>query len=114
MILKSKLIGKNINFRSVTVDDAEFILSLRLNPTLNKYLGTTSALLSDQQNWINAQISRPDDYYFMVESKDGKRLGTCGIYDVKKETFGCGRWINDVGAPAYVAVKYFNAKQLFL
>jgi len=61
MILRKNLIGKNLHMRPVTVDDAQFILDLRLDPDLNKYLNKTSPSLKNQIEWINDQIKRQND-----------------------------------------------------
>ena len=47
-----KLQGKYVNLREVTVDDAEFILSLRCDPKKSKYLNPTEYNIPKQQEYI--------------------------------------------------------------
>ena len=42
----------NLNFRFVVEEDAEFILSLRNDIKLSKFISPTSSSISDQVNWI--------------------------------------------------------------
>ena len=49
MLLNDKLIGKRKLLRSVVEDDAEFILSLRLNPDLNGFINTTDLSVEKQR-----------------------------------------------------------------
>jgi RimJ/RimL family protein N-acetyltransferase len=107
MIIKSIIVGKNIKLRSVKVEDSNFILSLRLNPDLNKHLNPTSPDLEAQKIWIEQQIKRELDYYFIIESLDGIPLGTISVYDIntKQKSFNWGRWIILKKAPSYVAVE---------
>ncbi|SFI09237.1 GNAT family N-acetyltransferase [Halpernia frigidisoli] len=105
MILNGNLCGKNVIIRSVVVDDAEFILELRLNPELNKYLNTTSPQLEKQKNWISDQIKKENDYYLMLLSKSGDKVGTGGVYDIKDQIFTCGRWIIKKHTSPVIAVE---------
>jgi len=107
MILENIIIGKKIQLRTVLESDAEFILSLRLNPELNKYLHSTSPSVENQKEWIRNQQKREGDYYFIIESIEGKPYGVVGVYeiDVDSETFNWGRWIIAKDAPMFVAVE---------
>ena len=44
------IIGQNINFRLVEIEDAEFILNLRLKK--GEFLSATNPNLIEQENWI--------------------------------------------------------------
>jgi len=92
-----------IYFRRIKETDAEFILSLRLNPELNKFLCKTDSSLEKQREWIRERP--PGDYYFIIE-EDGKRIGTVAIYDIniKEKTFEWGRWVISKEAPFYIAI----------
>ena len=48
--------GKNIDLRPVEIDDAEFILSLRIDPKLNQYLSPVENDLEKQKS-INAVLT---------------------------------------------------------
>ena len=52
-IYKNQIIeGKNTNLRIASENDGAFILELRLNPLLNKFIGETDPNLEKQQQWI--------------------------------------------------------------
>lgn len=87
--------GKSILLRSVNVNDAKFILQLRLDDKKNKFLNKVNNSLTEQEKWIKNQRNRKNDYYFIIEQLDGQRVGTIGLYDIdfEKGTFNWGRWI---------------------
>ena len=89
--------------RPVTLEDAAFIVELRSDPLLNRYLHEISPRVDDQVVWLERYFARPDDYYFIVEDADsGERHGTIGIYDVETELASAewGRWILKRGSMA--------------
>ena len=51
-IVSDKLIGKYVNLREVTVDDADFILSLRCDENKSKFLHKTEYNLENQIAYI--------------------------------------------------------------
>lgn len=89
--------------RPVTLEDAAFIVELRSDPLLNRYLHEISPRVEDQVAWLERYFARPDDYYFIVEDADsGERQGTIGIYDVETKVASAewGRWILKHGSMA--------------
>lgn len=88
-----KLQGKYVNLREVTVDDAEFILSLRCDPKKSKYLNPTEYDVPKQVEYIKRYLAKDDEWYFIIENKDHKPLGTWRIYDVKGTQFTAGSWL---------------------
>jgi RimJ/RimL family protein N-acetyltransferase len=89
--------------RPVTLEDAAFIVELRSDPVLNRYLHEISPRVEDQAAWLERYFVRPDEYYFVVEDTDsGERHGTIGIYDVEKAAASAewGRWILKHGSMA--------------
>ncbi len=97
--------GKNINLRDVEVEDAEFILSLRLNEKLNKYLSKTENDLARQIAWIRDYKTRENEYYFIIESKTGESYGTVRIYDIIGDSFSWGSWIITETSPAFAGIE---------
>ncbi len=93
------VIGKNINLREVNISDAKFLLSLRTSPLYNKYLNKTDNDINKQIEYIKNNILKNDDFYFIVESKDGKRYGCIRIYNITEETCINGSWIITHDAP---------------
>ncbi|MFA0557969.1 MULTISPECIES: GNAT family N-acetyltransferase [unclassified Vibrio] len=90
--------GKTIYIKLATLDDAEFILSLRNNSQLNKHLSRTSADISSQKQWLSDYKKREDakkEYYFIINRLDGVPIGTVRLYDFLNErnSFCWGSWI---------------------
>lgn len=100
MILKNNIVGKHILLRTALEKDAEFILKLRLDPELNKFLHKTDSSVIKQRTWIAEKKNAADDYHMIIQSLDGKRLGVVALYDIdwKKKTFDWGRWVISKGA----------------
>ena len=89
--------------RPVTVEDAPFIVELRTDPLLNRYLHEISPRVEDQVAWIERYFERPEDYYFIIEDADsGEPHGAIGIYDIEENAAGAlwGRWILKHGSMA--------------
>jgi RimJ/RimL family protein N-acetyltransferase len=91
--------------RPVTLEDAAFIVELRSDPQLNRFLHEISPRVEDQVAWIRRYLERPNDYYFIVEeASSGESQGTIGLYDVAEDASGAewGRWILKRGSMAAV------------
>lgn len=91
--------SKSIYFRLAEVSDAEFILGLRLNNGLNRYLSNTDASLESQRNWLMEYKSREksgNEYYFVIVRKDTNiPIGVVRLYDfiIERNSFCWGSWI---------------------
>lgn len=88
--------GAAFRLRPVEIADAAFILGLRTDEELSRFLHPASCTLGDQQRWIEEYLGQAADYYFVVERRvDGAAEGTAGIYDVDPErrTAEWGRWV---------------------
>lgn len=88
--------------RPVTLDDAPFIVELRKDPILSRYVHEISPRVEDQVSWLEKYFQRPDDYYFIVEEVDSREPhGTIGIYDFDSSgSASWGRWILKRGSMA--------------
>lgn len=82
MYIDYKLKGKYVTLRSVEESDAEFILSVRNNPRISKYLPPLNITIEQQQKWISKQRADNDSYYFLLETPIGEPIGTLSIYDI--------------------------------
>lgn len=103
---KPLILGKSINLRNVGVDDAAFILSLRLDPRLNTHLSPTDANLDAQRAWIERYRAAPgQQFYFIIEDKAGKPCGTVRLYDLLPDSFCWGSWIVHPDAPRKAAIE---------
>lgn len=94
MILEKKLTGNFVKLESVTPDDTEFILSLRLDDNMNKFLNKVDDDIEKQKKWIIAQQERIGDYYFIVTDKNNNKLGTISLYNIVNDEAEFGRWIS--------------------
>lgn len=100
--------GRSIRFRFVEDSDADFILKLRLDPRLNRFISPSENNLSKQVAWIQNYKHREKngtEYYFIIETKDLEPIGTVRIYDFQDKSFCWGSWILAVGAPATAAIE---------
>lgn len=100
MQTKIKINGKNINIREVTLDDAEFILSLRCDEKKSRFLHKTEYDLEKQKEYIENYFKKDNEYYLIIENKENKPIGTYRIYDIEKENFTIGSWLMIKGASA--------------
>lgn len=87
------ILGKNVDLRKVRASDAEFILSLRLDTELNKHLSHVDDDIKKQRNWIIECNNKKDEWYFIVQDKIAKPVGTIRIYNIQGDTFCWGSWI---------------------
>jgi hypothetical protein len=91
-----------LHVRFVEESDAKFIMELRINPDLSKYIHETTPDVELQRTWIRNYLKRQnngEDFYFMFEKPKGTKLGICRIYDVKEDSFTIGSWIFSRQAP---------------
>jgi RimJ/RimL family protein N-acetyltransferase len=106
--------GKNINLRTVEIEDAEFIYVLRTNPEKSKYLSKISENINDQIEWIKNYKQRENEnkeFYFVIESKEKEKLGLVRVYDIKNNSFSWGSWIIKEDAPKSTAIE--SALQIY-
>lgn len=85
-----------VRARFVNEGDADFIISLRCDTELSKYVHDTPSDIESQQKWIRGYKEREKDgmEYYFIFSKDGKPYGLNRIYclDWKKRLFTTGSW----------------------
>src|SRR3972149_11319047 len=107
MILEKNIVGKNILLRTAEDEDAEFILQLRLNPRLNKYLKKIDPSIENQKEWIRQKKKEKNDFHMIIQDLGGVKWGVIALYsiDYKNETFDLGRWIISEKAPLFVAIE---------
>ena len=106
--LKTEVVrGKYINLRIATENDAEFILDLRLNPLLNKYIGQTDPNIEKQRSWLRNSFEKTNEFYFIIESKERNPYGTIAIYNIDYESGVAewGRWIIKLGSNVFFPVE---------
>lgn len=97
--------GYGFRIRPIADADAPFVLELRGDPSLNRYLHATSNKLNDQLAWLSKYYDREGDYYFVIERLNSGQLeGVISIYgiDNEKKSGEWGRWILKPGSPAAI------------
>lgn len=100
-----KLIGDKIYLRLAEESDSEFILTLRQNKELNKFISPTNINIIQQQEWIKKYKEREKEgkeYYFIVINKKKEEpCGTVRIYNIDKlnRTATWGSFILDSNRP---------------
>ncbi len=106
--LKNKIIsGKNVNLRIANKNDAEFILELRLNPLLNKFIGSTDPDIEKQRSWIQQSFEKSTDFHYIIEDKNGNPHGTIAVYNINYETGQAewGRWVLKPNSAVYFSIE---------
>lgn len=91
-----ELIANTIKLRLIDSDDAEFVLSLRLAENYNKFLSKVEDDIEAQKRWIETykiEEKLENQFYFIIETIDGKPCGTVRVYDFKDTSFSWGSWI---------------------
>ncbi len=91
----------NIKPRLVTENDAEFILSLRLNEQRGKFLSPTQNDIEIQRCWISSYKEREkqDQEYYFIFVNDGIKYGLNRVYNVNKFSFEIGSWLFSQDTP---------------
>jgi len=100
--------GKNINMRTVAIDDAEFIYTMRKNEDKTKYLSKVEGTIASQKEWIEDYKTREknkQEFYFVLESKKNEKLGLVRMYDFKDSSFCWGSWLIREDAPKRTAIE---------
>ena len=106
--------GKNINLRTVEIEDAEFIFSMRQNQNKTKYLSKVTGTVESQKEWIKNYKQREEEkkeFYFVIESKDKGKLGLVRMYDFQDNSFCWGSWLIKEDAPKTTAIE--SALQIY-
>lgn len=95
--------GAAFRLRPVRDEDAGFIVGLRSDPELGRWLNPTSPRVEDQLSWLARYYERPGDYYFVIERlSTGAAEGLIGLYDVEGGEAEWGRWLLKPGSLAAV------------
>lgn len=99
---------KNSKLALAIESDAEFILSLRLNPELNRHVSRVEANLQGQIEWLRnykEREARRTEFYFIIKDHQDKKLGTVRLYDFRAESFCWGSWMVMPGSPRKTAIE---------
>ncbi|NWJ51741.1 MAG: GNAT family N-acetyltransferase [Bacteroidetes bacterium] len=83
--------------RLIEEEDADFIITLRNNPKLNRHLNFTSSKVEDQIKWIKEyklKEKNKEEFYFTI-LENGFKKGLYRLYKINKVSFTIGSWIFD-------------------
>ena len=90
-----------LNVRLVNEDDAMFIVKLRTDPKLGRYIHSTDSDVEQQKLWIKKYKIREfegKEYYFIF-SIDHVDLGVYRLYDIEDDRFVSGSRVFRPDAP---------------
>lgn len=97
------IVKYGVTARLVNVTDAEFIVKLRSDNRLGRFIHASNGDVEEQKNWILEYKKRERaglDYYFIF-LKDGVRYGLCRLYNIDwiHLSFTSGSWLCEKGTP---------------
>jgi hypothetical protein len=99
----------SIQLRLARPADADYIFSLRTDPSLNQHLSPAPLSSESQQRYLESYLVREEngqEYYFIIENKALARpCGTIRIYDIREDSFCWGSWILDSTKPRLAALE---------
>ena len=87
--------------RLVEEGDAEFIIKLRTDPKLSRFLHKTDPDIDGQVRWIREYKKREEEgtEYYFIFYKNEKAIGLYRLYQIDDEKFISGSWIFSSEAP---------------
>ena len=97
--------GLHLVLQDASVEDAAFILNLRMDPIKSQYMSATSAKLEDQIDWLKSYQRSRDQAYFTIRDKSMNRLGCIRMYDPVEDSYCWGSWLMINGLPPMVAIE---------
>lgn len=95
-----------IDIRLVNEEDTPFILSLRADKWLTRYIHQTDDNEDKQRQWIREYKKRESaglEYYF-IYSKNGKPFGLNRIYAINGDSCTSGSWLCTPGTPVNLSI----------
>lgn len=97
---------RRVRFRLVEPDDAEFILSLRLDERLNTFVSKVDSDVEKQRSWIIEYKRREaagSELYFLI-LLENTPVGTVRVYDFQENSFCWGSWMIQAGTSRLAAL----------
>lgn len=96
-----------LTFRTVEEEDAPFILELRNNKSLSRFLSATDPHIEKQVEWIRNYKEREaqnEEYYFVSFNDKLQRQGLNRLYNFEQDSFEIGSWVYKPGLNMNVAI----------
>lgn len=106
MVIEEPIVGKHVILRSVECSDAEFVLKLRLDENIRKFISPTENNTEKQVEWIAKQREREGDYYFLYTDTEGNKLGVISVYNVSGGIGETGRQMSLGGSVHNMEAEY--------
>lgn len=100
--------SNTVSLRLIEEDDAEFVVKLRTDEKLNRFISAIEDDINAQKRWIrNYKIdeAKKSQFYFIIERNDGVRCGTVRIYDIREDSFSWGSWVLNAQKTRFSAVE---------
>lgn len=93
--------------RFVEEEDSEFIVKLRTDPTLSKFIHSTDNDVQKQVEWIKKYKMRERDglEYYFIFSIDDTPCGLERIYEINDNSFTHGSLVFDSNSPFGASIK---------
>lgn len=117
MIYKEKCIyGEYSIHRPVTIQDADFIVSIRTNPQLSQFISETNISIQKQKDWIcdyQKRNKNETEHYFISCDLNGVPWGTVRIYNIDANDSTGGSWVIKLGAPLGVTLESYLVPLFF-
>ncbi len=88
--------GPHFALRPIGLEDAALIVELRADTERSRYMHAIDQDLATQVAFLQAYLARPNDYYFVVESRtECKPEGLISLYNIDpaEQRGEAGRWI---------------------
>lgn len=95
-----------IHLRLVNENDADFIIQLRTDPRLERFIHATDKDVEKQKEWIRQYKLREkagEEYYFIYYYK-GEPIGVNRIYNIKDNYATGGSWVCRPGLPIEIPI----------
>lgn len=95
-----------LHVRFVNESEPDFILKLRTNEKLSRFIHSTDNDIDKQKEWIRSYKIREanaEDYYFIFY-KDEIPVGLNRIYGIHDNVFTTGSWVFDENVPFECAI----------
>jgi RimJ/RimL family protein N-acetyltransferase len=99
---------KNLYLKEVQLTDTNYILKLRTDKNLSKYLNKTKNSKIDQKKWLKDYLIRrkeKKEFYFIFQLKNKKNLGFARIIYLKKNLFHFGGWILEKNKKPWISLE---------
>ena len=110
-MIKRKKVTKNLYLKEVNLKDANYILKLRTDKLLSKYINPTPKNIKKQYEWLKKYLHRrknKKEYYFIFQIKKKtlyENLGFARIVKIKNDTFHFGGWILQRNTKPWIALE---------